>query len=75
MSFERTWSTKEADRKWAQEIADLEAAIADAERQMSEGVVNDEMLKSYNASKERLESCMAEWESENMSWEELKNKR
>ena len=23
MSFERTWSTKEADRKWAQEIADL----------------------------------------------------
>ena len=58
-----------------QEIADLEAAIADAERQMSEGVVNDEMLKSYNASKERLESCMAEWESENMSLEELKNKR
>ena len=61
--------------KLEQEIAEVESAIADAERQMAAGVVNDEMLKSYGEAKRRLEVCMGEWEAENMTLEELKNKR
>ena len=61
--------------KLEQEISEVESAIADAERQMAAGVVNDEMLKSYGEAKRRLEACMGEWEAENMTLEELKNKR
>jgi len=39
---------------------------------MAEGVINDELLKTYDEMKKRLEVCMEEWEEENGHLEELK---
>ena len=54
------------------EIADLEQKIGEAEGKMAEGVINDELLKTYDEMKKRLEVCMEEWEEENGHLEELK---
>ena len=54
------------------EIADLEQKIGEAEGKMAEGVINDELLKTYDEMKKHLEACMEEWEEENGHLEELK---
>ena len=56
------------------EIADLEQAIVDAEGKMATGTISDELLKTYDEAKKRLEACMREWEEENERLEMLKSK-
>ncbi len=56
------------------EIADLEQAIVDAEGKMATGTISDELLKTYDEVKKRLEACMREWEEENERLEILKSK-
>ena len=61
--------------KLEKEIADVESRIAETERQMAAGIVNETILKDYGEAKKRLETCMADWETENMLLEELKSKK
>ena len=50
----------------------MEQKIGEAEGKMAEGVINDELLKTYDEMKKHLEACMEEWEEENGHLEELK---
>ena len=47
------------------EIADLEQKIGEAEGKMAEGVINDELLKTYDEMKKRLEVCLEELKARN----------
>ncbi len=58
--------------KLENEIAELEQKIGEAEGKMAEGVIGEELLKSYDELRKRLEACMEEWEGENEHLEELK---
>ncbi|KIO46768.1 MULTISPECIES: ABC-F family ATP-binding cassette domain-containing protein [Sanguibacteroides] len=58
--------------KLEEEIATLEQKIADIEGKMSEGVVNEELLKMYEEKKSRLDQAMSEWSEENENLEHLK---
>ena len=50
----------------------MEQKIADIEGKMSEGVVNEELLKMYEEKKSRLDQAMSEWSEENENLEHLK---
>lgn len=58
--------------KLEKEISDLEQKIKEAEGEMAKGIINDDLLKTYDEMKKRLEICMEEWEEENGHLEELK---
>lgn len=59
--------------KLEEEIATLEKEIANIEEKMSEGVVNEELLRAYEEKKTRLDQCMSEWSGENEHLENLKS--
>ena len=54
-----------------QEIASLEEESRRVEQKLSEGIVDEQLLKGYEESKNRLEQCMEEWTEESARLDEL----
>lgn len=50
----------------------LEGEIAEMEKKMAAGVVDDELMKAYGEAQKRLETAMSEWELATEEWEALR---
>lgn len=61
--------------KAEQLVTDLEHEVAEMERQMSSGVVNDELLRNYHAAQQKLEEAMEEWERATEEADAIKSKK
>ena len=48
--------------KAEREVSELEAQLAEMEQQMASGVVNDDLLKLYSDTQQRLQQAMDAWE-------------
>lgn len=48
--------------KAEREVSELEAQLAEMEQQMASGVVNDDLLKRYSDTQQRLQQAMDAWE-------------
>ena len=48
--------------KAEREVSELEAQLAEMEQQMTSGVVNDDLLKRYSDTQQRLQQAMDAWE-------------
>ena len=55
-------------------VTKLETEIADMERKMAAGAVDDELLKNYGEVQKRLEEAMVEWEKATVELERIGTK-